>query len=86
MTDTTSSKEAVYLTYQHEGRTYEIDHLDITTEGDYNYGVFAVYRNDVMLSDFTPYPFQPKNKPLPTDDELIRMAIESVKESEVEDV
>jgi len=77
-----TTKEAVYLTYTHEGQDYEIDHLDITTEGDYNYGVFAVYRNDVMICDFTPFPFQPKDEPLPSDEELIQMAIESVVEAE----
>lgn len=72
----------VIATFDHDGRTYEIDHLGIRRP--LNWGEFAIYRNDEQVGEFAipesmllPQ-FQPED--LPPADELIALAIADIRE------
>lgn len=72
-----SNNEETVFVFEHEGRTFEVDHCTATG----NVGTYAVYEGDRMLSDFGvcdanySYPVPIACEP---GDELRRFAIESL--------
>jgi hypothetical protein len=73
----------VIATFEHDGDTYEIDHLGIRRP--LSWGEFAIYRDDEQVGGFA-IPesallpkFQPED--LPAIDELIALAIADLQES-----
>lgn len=74
-----SNNEELVFVFEHEGRTFEVDHL--TNFGDV--GNYAVYENGVMLSEFGvcdanyDYPVPVSCEP---GSELKQYAIDSLKE------
>lgn len=86
MSTATDSNTETVATYEHEGRTYEIDHLGIG-HPDTQMGYYAVYQDGQQIADFsagvqlslTSVQFADA----PADDEqLIAMAREAVAEVE----
>lgn len=75
----TDPTETVH-TFDHQGKTYEIDHLGIAHPGQY--GEFSVYRGGVQVGEFlgfgTLLPPGAERHPLPDDEELERLAIASL--------
>lgn len=77
------SSTEVVARYEHDGRTYEIDHLGIAR--DNQYGEFAVFCRDVQVADFTTAAagYLPEHRPqLPDTDTLIGLAKQAVADAD----
>lgn len=75
----TDPSETIH-TFEHQGETYEIDHLGIAHPSQY--GEFAVYRGGDQVGEFlgfgTLLPPETPRRPLPGNEELERLAVESL--------
>jgi len=84
MSNPTANGNETIATYEHDGQTYEIDHLGINY--DHQWGNFAVYRDGVMLAEFIipGHGLNPEYRPteLPATSELIQLAKQAVAEQD----
>lgn len=82
---TSSDTTETIASYEHDGKTYEIDHLGINSPTQW--GVFMIYLDGDMVVDFAieesmlKPEFRPADLPVDTD-ELIELAKRAVAEAE----
>lgn len=77
------ANDETVLTYEHNGHTYEIDHLGLGV--DSQWGSFAVYRDDVMVAEVVAdqWGTRPEYRgDLPERDVLIAMAKSTVADAD----